>query len=131
MTDLISHIKQLNVNNQIWVDEDPDNRWAPMLSEDPEHWAWFGIYTVDQFNRYMAITEYSDVYKEIHGVRPRHINFHSLTLDEIKDLCDQLYSFGNMVQEANEHFDRLVEEDARLALMEDDPDPLPYEEYDQ
>ena len=53
MNELVRHIQNLNTESAIWAAQSPD-RWPSALVEDPEHWASYGIYTVDQFEQYMA-----------------------------------------------------------------------------
>ena len=35
MKDLIAHIEGINAKTQAWIDEDPTNRWAGMITTDP------------------------------------------------------------------------------------------------
>lgn len=84
MRELIAHIEAQNAKAKAWMDEQP-GRWAGMLVTDPEHWAEMGILTVEDFQREMAIEAYHDIYKDRYGVRPRHVNFDEMTLEEIEE----------------------------------------------
>lgn len=128
MTNLISHIISLNTQTQKWIDEDPENRWAGLLTEDPNHWAEYGVYTAEQFDRYMMETEYSEMYKEVHGMRPRRDLSH-LTNEELSGEIASLYGMLDDNRE-EEYLDHLAEEDKRMESLAGDPEPLPYEEYD-
>ena len=69
--DLVTHIRALNAVQLAWVAEDPANRGAGLLVENVEFWASMGVTTVEGFDRYMLVGEYSDAHKEAHGFRPR------------------------------------------------------------
>lgn len=84
MTDLMTHIKTLNDQTRAWVAAAP-GRFAGTWTEDMDHWAEMGVYTVDQFERYVLIEEIWDSYKEAYGVRPRHMDLNSMTMDELVD----------------------------------------------
>ena len=64
------------------------------LVEDPEHWDQYGIHTGKELAKYLAIEDFRDAFKEVHGVRPRHVDFDSLSIDRLesktKNLWDQL-----------------------------------------
>ena len=70
MNELTAHIQNLNAKTQAWIDEDPANRGAGMLVDEPEHWARYGVYTVAQFEHYMAASDVYEVTKERYGYRP-------------------------------------------------------------
>ena len=68
---LLAHIRRLNAKTQAWVDESPDTRMAGMIVEDLSHWHNYGIYTPEEFDHYLLVCAYSDMYKSLFGVRPR------------------------------------------------------------
>ena len=51
-TDLINHIKQINEDGRRRMEEDP-NLWVGMITEDPDHWAEYGITTPEEFDQYL------------------------------------------------------------------------------
>lgn len=92
MTTLTQHIENINAKTQAWIDEDPKNRWGGMLSTDLDHWAGYGITTVEQFERYQLETSIWDAYKDAHGVRPRGIDFASMSMDELEKFAQDTYA---------------------------------------
>ena len=56
MNALVSHIEKMNAKTQLWIDEDPKNRFGGMLVSDPAHWAEYKIYTPAQLDRYLDET---------------------------------------------------------------------------
>ena len=64
-----------------------------------EGWTFFGVPTTQGAERYANVYEYelsmtlgqmSDIYKEIHGFRPRGIGA-GITLSEVETIIDELY----------------------------------------
>ena len=49
---LIEHINKFNEDNQSKMDENP-NLWIGRLTNDPDHWADYGVYTPEDFERYL------------------------------------------------------------------------------
>jgi len=47
--------------------------WSTTVS-DPDHWAEYGIYTVAQYERYNLEQDVWELYKDVHGFRPRHMD---------------------------------------------------------
>ena len=87
MNKLIAHIQSLNAKTQAWIDEDPKNRWAGMLVDEPEHWARYNVYTVAQFEHYMAATDLYEATRDKYGYKPRWSHLMSLTTEQlIEDL---------------------------------------------
>ena len=60
------------------------------LVDDLEHWHNRDVYTAEQLDHYLAVEAYINVYKDEHGIKPRHINFNELTTKEIEDMIDKL-----------------------------------------
>ena len=87
---LIAHIKQLNVKTEAWVAEDPGNRWGGMVTDDLEHWLGYGIETVDQYDRYEVETAHWELYRDIHGIKPRWMDYKSMTVEEIQAEVDSM-----------------------------------------
>ncbi len=46
--ELLAYLQELNEKSRQWVAEDSKNRWAGILCEDLNHWAEYGIVTVEQ-----------------------------------------------------------------------------------
>ena len=90
MNELTAHIKAENAKTAAWIAEDPDNRWAGMIVEDPAHWADYGITDVAGYERHMMIETYIDLYKSVNGVKPRWVNFDEMSDEELKSSYDSL-----------------------------------------
>ena len=106
MSALIAHIKELNAESAAWVAEDPANRCAGMLSEDESYWHAMGIYCVPQYEHHEAVTTHYDRYKEVHGIRPRWVDYHLMSTDAIWGLVEDL----NREQEREAEEQRIEEE---------------------
>lgn len=108
MKTLEQHIEDLNAKAQQWMTEEP-GRWASEYHTDMDHWAEMGVETPSQFDRYMNECNYWDLYKDMHGIRPRWVKFSELSDAEVEtmfqDLCNQLES---------ENAQMAAEEEARL-----------------
>lgn len=52
MNEVKAYIDNLNAQSAAWVAEDPTNRWAGELVNDPAHWAGYGITTVAGLEEY-------------------------------------------------------------------------------
>lgn len=86
---LVKHIKERNAETRAWIDAAP-GRMAGLLAEDAEHWASQGVYTVEQFQHYLAAADHYDAYKSVHGIRPRWMDYHSMTAAEINAETDRM-----------------------------------------
>jgi len=111
MSQLVAHIKSLNAKTQAWIDEDPDSRWAGMLVEDLAHWAEQGIHTVEDFERNELETSIYEGYKDAYGVKGRHYDFDSMSMDELRAEAERIS------QAARETYER-EQKDARRAVEE-------------
>ena len=85
-------VREINERTRAWVAEDPANRWSGVLVEDPEHWCSYGIHTADDLDRYLLGCTYDDVYKSVYGIRPRHVDWRTKTLDELQKMLEDLPS---------------------------------------
>lgn len=113
MNTLLAHIKSLNVKTQEWIDEDPEHRFAGMVPESIEFWAQYDIYTVTDYERHELTSSYYDLYKDVHGISPRWVNFNQMSTADIKVMYDSL------VQESQEVFEEeKAEQEASVARFE-------------
>jgi hypothetical protein len=80
--ELQAYIEAENAKLAAWVAEDPANRFAGMVTSNPDHWAQSGIFTVEKYVFEMAKCAYSDSYKDVYGMRPDLSRF--TTLAEIE-----------------------------------------------
>lgn len=100
---LAEHLAARNAEIRAWVAEDPENRWAGLLTEDLAHWAECGVYTLEQFERYELENLVWEMYKDAMGFRPRHMDFKSMTDEELRAEVDSL---SRMIE-------RQIQEDAK------------------
>jgi hypothetical protein len=108
MTQLVAHLKSLNAKSKAWMDAEP-GRWAGMLVEDPAHWAEYGVHTVEDFERYQLETSIYEGHKDAYGVKGRHYDFDSMSMDELRAEAERIS------QAARETYER-EQEDARRAV---------------
>ena len=104
MKELIKHIEAINAKTQKWVDEDPTNRWAGMITTDPEHWKEYGISTPAQYDRYMLEQDVYEIHKSAYGVKGRHYDFDNMTDQELKDEYDHLCKVASEEYEREQKF---------------------------
>lgn len=129
---LAQHLANLNAEKLAWIAEDPDNRWTGLWVEDLAHWHEMGVFTVAQFKRYDNETMFWETYKEVFGVRPRHINLKDMADEELEKELDLL---GRMMEDEikrQEEWDReeeafRLEQDAeREAWLREQPEAIDY-----
>jgi len=117
---LAEHLAALNAKTLAWIAEDPDNRWAGLIVEDLAHWAEMGIHTVEQYKRYDLETLVWDMYKDAVGIRPRHLDFKSMSDAELETLANYLGKQIEAQIEADEEWDRQEMEYAYQDALEED-----------
>lgn len=84
MNALVKHIEELNAKTQAWVDANPGS-WAGMITTDLDHWAEYGIHTVEDFERYQLETSIYEGHKDAFGVKGRHYDFASMTIEQLRE----------------------------------------------
>ena len=118
-----------NAETLAWIAEDPDNRWAGLLTEDLAHWAEIGIHTVAQYRRYDLETLVWEMYKDAMGFRPRHMDFASMTDEELEREADSLGRMISSQIEADKEWEAEMmvhaQEDAEEENVARDEQPLP------
>jgi len=125
--ELADYIAAENAETRAWVAEDPENRWATTWAEDLEFWAGMGITTVEQFRRSNAIQAYSDLYKEMNGIRPRWMDWTGATADEIETEVDKLFAVDAARQERERAEQARI--DAAYAATREEPEALTYNPF--
>lgn len=82
------------LNNAVadWLDENPiEGAWIGRLVDDPEHWSKFGVQTPEDIEKYLLLTDYSELHKELTGFRPRDTGLTMQTpIAEIEAAYDRL-----------------------------------------
>jgi hypothetical protein len=90
-TTLSSHIARLNAATLSWVAEDPTNRFACTYTEDMSYWNDIGVFTVEDFQRNELESEIWDLYKSVHGIRPRWVNFKEMSVADLEETIASLH----------------------------------------
>ena len=88
MEELIAKLTEANAKTEAWIAEDPSNRWAGLYVLDEQHWIDRGIHNLEQFDRMELEEAYYELYKDVHGFRPR--NGKELTNEELESAVDWL-----------------------------------------
>lgn len=131
MTTLLQHLQTLNAEKQAWMDACPD-RWTGFYTEDLAHWAEIGVETVAQFKRYENETLFWEMYKDVTGCRPRHVNLKDMSDEELEKEIDLL---GRMMEDEirreeewqkEEEAFRLEQDAEREAWLREQPEQIDY-----
>jgi len=85
--ELIAHIEAQNEEARQWAAEAP-GRIVGMVTTCPDHWAEYDIYTVEQYEHYMAVEMLHDVVKSEMGIRPRWMDTDSMSVEDIYQAID-------------------------------------------
>lgn len=96
MEELIKYIEAENAKSQAWMAEDSANRFAGVISTDPSHWEAYGITTVGQYRHYMTVESYIEMFKAVHGIKPRWMDFSKITVEEMES---EMNSWSIMMDE--------------------------------
>jgi hypothetical protein len=125
---LAEHLAALNAEKQAWMDAGPD-RWTGFWVEDLAHWAEIGVHTVEDFKRYDLIQMIWEMYKDVTGIRPRHMDFNSMSMEDLQKEANYL---GRQMESAIEvdaewEYESMVyaQEDAEEENVARDEAPLP------
>lgn len=92
MQTLKEYLEDCNTQTEAWIAADPLHRWATLFVTDLEHWAQYGVTTVAEFESYQMRQQLWDLYKDAHGVRPRWINFETITDEEVDSITQGCYA---------------------------------------
>lgn len=60
------------------------------LVEDAAHWVEYGIETGEQLDHYLAWCDYVNLYKDVHGIKPRWVDPSGLSTDKIQQMTQGL-----------------------------------------
>lgn len=118
-TILSSHIASLNAATLAWVAEDPTNRGACTYTEDLSYWNEIGVFTVEDFQRNELESTVWDLYKSVHGVRPRFMDLKSMTVADLEETIASLHDTAKWQAEMDEKYAAQQKiEDAWLAEVD-------------
>lgn len=125
---LAEHLAALNAEKLAWMAAGPD-RWTGLWVEDLAHWHSMGVFTVEDFQRYDLIQLIWDMFKDVTGIRPRHMDFDSMSLADLQQEADRLGRAIEAEIEAEAEYERQemiwAQEDAELENAARDEAPLP------
>lgn len=92
---LLEHIQKKNQETQKWLNDNP-GAGAGMFTEDLEHWHGYNVYTPEDFEKYLLKASIWDGFKDLHGVRPRHLNLDEMSIEELEAELESIkVSFEN------------------------------------
>ena len=103
-TTLSSHIASLNAATLAWVAEDPTNRGACTYTEDMSYWNEMGVCTVEDFQRNELESTIWDLYKSVHGIRPRWVNFKEMSVADLEKTITSLHETAAWHAEMEEKY---------------------------
>jgi len=116
MQELMAELAKRNAKTEAWVAEDPQNRWAGLYSMDEAHWRERGITNLVDFERDELATYIYEGHKDAFGVKGRHYNFDSMSLEDLRSEADyisrsvkeQMELEAEMEREAMRNFEEAV-----------------------
>jgi len=112
MNALVKYIKERNAKTQIWIDEDPKNRFGGKLVEDPKHWEDYKVYTPKDLDRYLDETTAFEVCANAYSKSyARSIHYGKMSDKELTDFindCD-VVAEANAKEEQKEIENRITE----------------------
>ena len=76
--------------------------WYCTTVSDPAHWAEFGVFTIEQYERQSLISYISDAHKDAYGFRPRGFNYSEWSIADLEAEADRLSEAVTRAIEANE-----------------------------
>jgi len=102
------------------------------VTADAAHWAGYGITTVAQYEHYIAVEDYIDCYKSVNGIKPRWMDFDSMTVAELRVEADALSEeWQGQAEWEAEHYawlDSVAEENHRYNdMFRSEPEADKYE----
>ena len=96
---LEQHLNAIMTKTLAWVAEAPESRWACYPTQDLAYWNEQGIFTVAQYERDQLEGAVWDLYKEVHGVRPRFMDFKAMTVAELEATISGLHETAKWMAE--------------------------------
>lgn len=81
---LLAHLEELNAKTMAWIAEAPTQRWATTWVVDLEHWAEYGVHTVEEFTKYCLATDVYEATREIYGYKPSWKGLMEASIEELE-----------------------------------------------
>jgi hypothetical protein len=88
-TDLATYLNACAALAEEWTAANP-GCFACSYHTDVDAWNADGVYTVQDLLRHDLEARVWDFYKEVHGVRPRWVNFKEMSTQELEDVIKNL-----------------------------------------
>ena len=76
--------------------------WYCTTVSDPAHWAEFGVFNIEQYERHSLISYISDAHKDAYGFRPRGENYYEWSTEALTEEADRLSEAVTRAIEAEE-----------------------------
>ena len=101
MNELVRHIEKINAETKAWVAEDPKNRWGGELVTDPAHWAEYGIFTPEDYDKSSLAETIKDASGAAYGSKHR-VDWREYSLEELKKMA------ADYCKAADEEYEREI-----------------------
>ena len=82
--------------------------WTTTVT-DLDFWAEMDVTSVAEYEHYSAVSTHWDFYKELNGIRPRFMDYQSMTVEQIQAEIDLLHKQANQEME----YERKLEEERK------------------
>ena len=111
---LAERLAEINGKTLAWIAEDPENRGAGLLCDEPQFWFERGILNGDDLDHYLLVSDVFEMTRDACGYKPDWNRLDAMTNEELEKECDSLSAcvaerYGEevaykkeMVKEANE-----------------------------
>lgn len=86
---LQAHIEAANAKFVAECEASGATAWCTTVS-DPAHWANYGIFTIEQYERDSLISYISDAHKDAYGFRPRGYNYAEWSMEALQEEADRM-----------------------------------------
>lgn len=108
MNDITASDRAAQLNRMI-----SDTESCGSLVEDAAHWAYYDVHTGVELDMYLAFCEYVDMYKEVHGIKPRWLTWKDESASDWRVKTTVLFGIVKFEEEA-----RIAEEAWSTATLE-------------
>jgi hypothetical protein len=111
--ELSQHLKNINDNLR-------ENGSYFLVVEDLDHWAQYGVYSVEQFERYELESTYYELYKDVNGISPRWVQFDQLSNQDLENMIESLQNEMNLIVQREEEEDSWYYFDPETYILADE-----------
>lgn len=110
---LLAHIEALNAKTEAWVAEDPTNRWATTWMTDIDEWAKDGVHTVDDFTKFLLVSDIYETTREIYGYKTSWGALMEMSIEDLKAEAAALSTAAQQHYEESQERIKAEEEDMK------------------